>query len=209
MRKARNNPEKSNVVLITDDRIASLDALGFDWTAGRGEKAAKKSFERQRIEDLRAYKEKHGHIRVKQSEDKSLHKFCSKMRHARTIPEKSNRTLTGERIASLDALGFDWAVKEQAATKSFEQRIEDLQAYKEKNGHANVKKSEDKSLYGFCQHMRQARNNPRKSKNMLIDEERIASLDALGFTWSAGREEKAATKSFAQRLEDLQGRTGM
>ena len=203
MRKARNNPEKSNVVLITDDRIASLDALGFDWTAGRGEKAAKKSFE-QRIEDIRAYKEKHGHIRVKQSEDKSLHKFCSKMRHACTIPEKSNRTLTGERIASLDALGFDWAVKEQAATKSFEQRIEDLQAYKEKNGHANVKKSEDKSLYGFCQHMRQARNNPRKSKNMLIDEERIASLDAL-----VKREEKAATKSFAQRLEDLQGRTGM
>ena len=52
-------------------------------------------------------------------------------------------------VAILDTLGFDWGVKEQVVKKSFEQRIEDLQAYKEKNGHANVKGSEDKSLMAF------------------------------------------------------------
>ena len=71
-----------------------------------------KSFE-QRIEDLTAYNEKHGHIRVKQSEDKSLYGFCCNVRCARNNPMKSKVIMTDDRIASLDALGFDWAVIER------------------------------------------------------------------------------------------------
>ena len=65
----------------------------------------------KRIEALREYKEKHGHVNVKGSEDKSLYGFCQKIRYARKHPEKSDRALTNERIASLDALGFDWSVQ--------------------------------------------------------------------------------------------------
>ena len=60
--------------------------------------------------------------------------------------------------------------------------LDDLRAYKEKNGHVIVKRSEDKSLYGFCSNMRQARNNPDKSTRALTDD-CITSLDALGFVW--------------------------
>ena len=81
-------------------------------------------------------------------------------------------------------LGFDWGSNKKQIT--FEQRLEDLEAYKEEHGHINVKESEDKSLYGFCKHIRNARNHPGKSKT-LINEERIASLDALGFKWSIER----------------------
>ena len=95
------------------------------------------------------------------------------MRQARKNPEKYNRTLTVDGIASLDALGFNWSVTEQA--KIFAKRVDDLRAYKEKHGHINVKKSEKKSLHNFCNHMRQARKHPEKS-TMLINEERIASL---------------------------------
>ena len=105
------------------------------------------------------------------------------MRKARKNPEAGRRKLTTKDIASLDAVGFVWTVKEQAAKKSFEQRIADLKAYKEKHGHVNVKQSEDKSLYKFCNDMRRARNHPEKS-TMLINEERIASLVHLGFNWS-------------------------
>ena len=184
-RQARSNPEKSNMVL-NDDRIASLDALGFDWSAI--ERAAKISFA-QRVEDLRAYKEKHGHVKVKKREDKSLHNFCRHMRQARNKPEKYNRTLTVDGIASLDALGFNWSVTEQA--KIFAKRIDDLRAYKEKHGHINVKKSEKKTLHNFCNHMRQARKHPEKS-TMIINEERIASLDTLGFEWNTNSD----TRSF-------------
>jgi len=188
MRRARKNPEKATSVL-TDDRMASLDALGFNWTVK--EQVAKKSFE-QRVEDLRAYKEEHGHTNVKEREDKSLHNFCYNIRYARKHPDARGIKLNADRIQCVDALGFDWSIKErkgtagpreQAARKSFEQRIEDLRAYKEEHGHVNVTGNEDKSLYLFCSNMRQARNNPGKSNNMLIDEERISSLDALGFDW--------------------------
>ena len=109
-----------------------------------------KSFS-QRMDDLQAYKEKHGHINVKEKEDKSLNKFCQHMRYARKHPEKADRIINDDRIASLNALGFDWTVKEQVAKKSFEQRMEDLRLYKEKHRHINVKKSEDRSLYrDFC-----------------------------------------------------------
>ena len=247
-RHARKNPGKSNKMLINEERIASLDALGFTW---RGEKAATKSFEQhmkagskvtaiggsgnqplaivdwvgskrvkvkgssgrtstlyiteirpysslaeqtqkkknksfvQRIEDLQAYKAKNGHVNVKKSKDKSLYTFCRDMRHAHNNPGKSTVALTDDRIASLDALGFDWSVRprEQAAKKSFEQRIEDLQAYKEKHGHLNVKHNDDKSLHHFCKNMRHAQNNPEKS-TVALTVDRIATLDALGFEWS-------------------------
>ena len=145
----------------------------------------------QRIESLREYKEKHGHVNVKASEDKSLYGFCMKMRQARNNPEKSDRALTDDRIASLDALGFDWAVRRRGA-KSFEQRIEELRVYKERHGHTNVKGCDDKSLYQFCIHVRRARKHPEKSTLVLTDD-KIASLDALGFDWS-----NSGKKSFAQ-----------
>ena len=66
-----------------------------------------KSFE-QRMDDLRAYKEKHGHVNVKKSDDSSLYEFFSQVRRARKNPEKSTVALTDDRIEGLDALGFDW-----------------------------------------------------------------------------------------------------
>ena len=68
MRRARNNPEKSTVAL-TDERIAILDSLGFDWSVRQREQATKKSFE-QRTKDLQRYKEKYGHVNVSPKEDK-------------------------------------------------------------------------------------------------------------------------------------------
>ena len=99
-----------------------------------------KSFE-QRIEDLQSYKEKHGHTNVKEKEYRSLYLFCSNYRHARNNPGKDRVAvrIDEERIASLDAMGFVWNMKELVAKKSFfEERVEDLRAYKEKHGHTNV-----------------------------------------------------------------------
>ena len=61
----------------------------------------------QRIEDLRAYKETHGHINVKEKEDKSLYKFGQNIRYGYNNPGK-RVALTDDQIASLDALGFEW-----------------------------------------------------------------------------------------------------
>lgn len=46
-------------------------------------------------------------------------------------------TLTDNRIASLNALGFDW--NPDTKKKLFEQRIEELQSYKKKHGQSDIK----------------------------------------------------------------------
>ena len=196
---------------MDEKRIASLDAVGFDWRLNSTRvKYDSKSFEEriedlksykekhdstraeynpksfeERIEDLKAYKEKHGHLNVGRNEDKRLVGWCSSMRYGRKNPEKSHKKLDEERIASLDALGFDWrlnSTRVKCNSKSFEERIEDLKSYKEKHGHLNVRINADKSLAAWCSNMRYGRKSPKKS-TIKLDEERMASLDALGFDW--------------------------
>jgi len=178
---------------LTEDRIASLNAVGFDWTVK--EKVATISFE-QRLEDLKTYKLKHGHLNVRKEEDPSLYNFCNSMKTARNNPSGTRANVSEERIASLDAIGFEWAVKENKRT-SFQQRLDELKAYKMEHGHLRVRKEDDPSLYNFCINIRNSRN---KSDRMKVTEERIASLDAIGFEWVAKETKKV---SFHQRLDDL------
>ena len=53
-----------------------------NWTSWALKGGKKKSFE-ERIEELAAFKEKHGHVRVVVKHDKSLAKFCVNMRSDR------------------------------------------------------------------------------------------------------------------------------
>jgi len=101
-----------------------------------------------RMEDLKWFKETHGHANVTIHEDKSLGQFCNKMRHTRKNPGNGNQ-LTNERIAAFDAMGFNWTSQEYV-TRSFDERVKDLKEYKRTNGHLNVKRHEDNSLYHLC-----------------------------------------------------------
>jgi len=147
-----------------------LDELGFYWGGER------KSME-ERIEELKAFKAKHGHVRVTAKQDKSLHGFCEKMRCTRR-GSRTTMALTEVRIKVLDDLGFDWRGKK----KSFEERIEELKAFEEKHGNGRVTVKLDKSLYGFCRAMRTARRGKGSAKT-LFTEDRIKALDELGFDW--------------------------
>ena len=95
--------------------------------------------------------------------------------------------------------------KKKRILKSFEQRIADLREYKEMNGHVNVKYKDDKSLYDFCYNIRKVRKNPEKStdRKLALTDDRIASLDALGFEWS-----DSGTKSLFEQRKHLLCSTG-
>jgi len=156
-----------------------LDELGFYW----GDKTKAKSFGERiedRIEELKAFKEKHGHVRVTVKQDKSLATFCKNMRAARRGTVK--RTVTDNIIKALDELSFDWdkKTKSDKAKKSLEERITDLKAFKETHGHVRVTFKQDKSLHGFCAGMQASR---RGTGTMAITEDRMKSLDKLGFEW--------------------------
>jgi hypothetical protein len=134
-----------------------------------------------RMEDLKRFKETHGHANVTIREDKSLGQFCNKMRHTRKNPG-NGKQLTNERIAALDAMGFNWTSQEYV-TRSFDERIEDLEEYKQMHGHLSVNRHEDNSLYQFCAHVRHSLKQPEKNGTIKLTGERISRLDAFGFEW--------------------------
>jgi hypothetical protein len=140
-----------------------------------------------RMEDLKLFKEKHGHVNVSIPVDKSLAQFCVQTRYTHNNPGKCKRKkLTIENIARLDALGFNWMLKEYVM-RSFDERIEDLEKYKRTHGHLSLKKHEDSSLYQFCAGVRHSLLHDEKYGKRKLTVERIARLDAIGFEWTTPR----------------------
>jgi len=123
-----------------------------------------------RMEDLKRFKETHGHANVTIREDKSLYQFCASVRNARKTGKGTK--LTDERIAAFDAMGFNWT-SQVYVTRSFDERIEDLKEYKRTHGHLNMKIHEDSSLNQFCADVRHSLKQFEKD-----------GLDALGFEWT-------------------------
>ena len=102
-RHVRSARKGTGEMKLTTDGIAALDAIGFDWNPRQ-----KQISFIDRVEALREYKEKNGHISVREKDDRSLYKWCSDFRSARRNPETCKRKVTADRIAALDAIGFDW-----------------------------------------------------------------------------------------------------
>jgi hypothetical protein len=95
------------------------------------------------------------------------------MKDCPEITKKSKgKQLTNERIAAFDAIGFIWTSQEYV-TRSFDERIEDLEEHKQMRGHVNVKIHEDNSLSQFCAQVRHARNKVVKDGARKLIEERI------------------------------------
>jgi len=141
-----------------------------------------------RIQDLKDFRETFGHCRVKQSfeDNLPLGRFVSKMRAYKIQIKKGIYTgsvLTTARIKELDDLGFEWTARAFERRSTFEQRIEQLKAFRYVHGHLRITGALDMQLSTFCRHMRQARRKPT-SRGMHINEERIKALDEIGFDWS-------------------------
>ena len=101
----------------------------------------------------------------------------------RSIKKSKGKQLTNERIAAFDAIGFIWTSQEYV-TRSFDERIEDLEEYKQTHGHVNVKRNEDISLNQFCADVRHSLKQFEKDGTRKLTEEHMARLDALGFKWT-------------------------
>jgi hypothetical protein len=197
--RSKNKPSEGKIKL-SQKRITSLDAIGFDWKMKADNSKKKRSFQNH-VDDLKAYKARHGHLNVCRVIDKSLYQWCANMRSAPRNPEKHIITLTADRIAALDAIGFDWRSESQKI--SFQNRLEQLQAYRAQHGHINVKLTDNKSIHYFCKNMRDARMNPKKTQRKLTTE-RIAALDGIGFDWKIGTAcVREKTISFHDRVKAL------
>ena len=95
---------------LTEDRIRRLEAIGFKWMLDA-------SFD-QRIEELKGFKEKHGHCDLNSSSKakKSLGIWSDRMRYAHR--GKRTMKLTEDRIRRLEEIGFKWILLKAKTKKT-------------------------------------------------------------------------------------------
>src|SRR5262249_14092792 len=113
-----------------------------------------------------------GHCRVTQKHNEngfSLGRWASKQRHKR-------ESLSPERKARLDALGFVWDV----LAAQWEEGFSYLKVFKRREGHCRVPDKYKENAYRLGQWVA----NERQHQNQNKDAERKARLDALGFDWN-------------------------
>ena len=170
---------------LSAERIARLDALGFEWgELHRPSPLHAENLTRrwdENYQQLRQFKERHGHCRVptRWPENPALAKWVM---HQRT--HHNHDRLPPERKARLEELGFTWRSENVWRKGRWERRFRELLAFKERFGHTRVPAQwkEDRGLGHWHYNQRHFR---RKGQ---LSAERIARLDALGFEWEEGQQ---------------------
>lgn len=198
---------------MDEERIALLEAQGFCWTFGRGMSSRKRDNAKpatswlERFEELKAYKQQHGHcnVPVKHEENPKLGYWVSNQRSQYTLFQKERLEgnfedpavggMTEERIAMLEQIGFSWVAPLKDHSGKWNERLEDLKEYKREYGHCSVAYNytghprlvgwikNQRQQYRHYQNAKEKGETDPRSKGM--NEQRIAILEALGFTWTA------------------------
>jgi hypothetical protein len=144
-----------------------------------------KSFD-DRLNDLMAFKAKYGHCDVFRTEENiSLAKWCSGLRGSYKKMQNNHKPktkLSDAQIQRLNDAGFKWSLK-----PGFDERFNDLMAFKAKYGHCDVStKGENASLGQWCSQLRvsykKIKNNQKPS--IKLSDGQIRRLNDAGFKWS-------------------------
>jgi hypothetical protein len=186
---------------LSDDDIQRLERLGFEWSLRAYEE---RFFFNDRVKDLQAFKEEHGHCNVPISKSdknikyQALGRWCSKMRQSyKKIKQGGSphsKLLSDANIQRLERMGFDFSSRAHEDKISFDDRMKDLQAFKEEHGHCNVPKSKSdkntkyQSLGFWCSNIRQMYNKIKQGQTppntCKLSDANIQRLEAVGFKWN-------------------------
>jgi hypothetical protein len=180
IRNAKRHPNANYGRNFKEKHFKAFDELGFVWNPKK--EGDEKSFD-YRIQQLKAFKEKYGHLRPTKKHDTNLAHFVANIRKARRNPERAIR-VTDDRIKALDAIGFEWEPKPTQGDMNFWSHIEKLRAFKKEHGHSLVTHKHDKKLAVFCNNMRVAKRGSVTTRR--LTSERIKALDDLDFIWEPG-----------------------
>jgi Helicase associated domain. len=136
-----------------------------------------------RFEELRLYKEQHGHCNVPQVYERGLGTWVSQQR-AQFKRFKSGKTssMTTRRQQQLEKLGFVWSLRKR---HSWGERYNELKAFSDANdGSCDVQNEGDfKALWTWCQKQRAAYRKSAEGKGPVIPKERVLKMEQIGFNW--------------------------
>jgi hypothetical protein len=174
---------------LDSTQIARLDELGFDWSPQHGGVSSDDEGWGKMLEALRIFKNQHGHCRVpgQWSSNPKLANWVATQRRF-----KKHGELKAERIAALDAIGFEWILERRGtlpllnqrgnmltAAQAWDAMFLELQEYKHGNGNCLVPQGwkGNRKLADWVSEQRVANNKGR------LDAERCRRLEGLGFDW--------------------------
>jgi len=160
-----------------------------------GSEQAKKRNKRytwdERYEQLKAFKRHFGHTRVPGKGDWSqLQQWLYNNKRCKNGPYHSRPQLTREQIEKLDEIGIDWSLLQLMSSRaacpgvaSWNERFEQLKAFKKEYGHTRVPTSAEwENLYKWLYKQRRRRNGPWYGGSQL-SQQQIDKLDELDINW--------------------------
>ena len=175
----------------------------------------------KRLDELKEFKAEHGHANItcglsRSGTRKALYTWVGFQRSRRkALPGRylNKRIMTQAEIDALDAIGFDWEVRERDYTsvtrpETFWKTLELLKQYKTKHGHTNVQfdpSGQNTVLYNFVHRQRERRKalpNRYLGGRVMVQAE-IDALDAIGFEWTPPTVERTPQNSFWERIQEL------
>ena len=189
--KNYKNGKNSTGASITEERIAQLNAIGFEWSL---QETPDSTAWQHKFALLCAFRDKNGHCRVPFNfvvDSDLLGVWVSRQRHY-FKKYKDGKTgkdawITEERIAQLDAIGFEWILTEKM--DAWQHKFECLRTFQLENGHCLVPTGyevDSVKLGYWVFHQRQFYKNymrGKKGKCASITDERISQLNSIGFEW--------------------------
>ena len=95
-RAAKKKYEAGSKTAMTNEKLQHLSDMGFEWSV---KKERDDAMWNQRFEELREFKDEHGHCRVPQGSGK----FGTWVKHLRSTAKGPK---CSEKIAKLEAIGF-------------------------------------------------------------------------------------------------------
>jgi hypothetical protein len=180
---------------ITEERISQLNSIGFE----RRPTGLLKDdcLWQHKFELLCAFQRKSGHCRVPQSYTVDSVRLGLWVKHQRHFYQNYKRgmkrkgtSITEERIAQLNSIGFEWKLRAPPKDDStWQHKFERLCAFQRENGHCRVPKgyTVDSVRLGVWvsrqRYYYQNYKNGMKGEGASITEERITQLTSIGFDW--------------------------
>jgi len=168
---------------LTDARIVELESIGFEWQV-RGYKGGTW---KKRIQELNEFREKNGHCQVPQgyAPNPSLGPWVSNQRTSYKHKQEDKKSkMTDARIVELESVGFEWQVRGYKG-ETWKKRIQELNEFREKNGHCRVPYSyaPNPSLAKWVKNQRAVYKRKQEGKKSSLTDARIVELESIGFEW--------------------------
>lgn len=177
--------------ILSQERIARLDRMGFSWNSliqmehpsgsfAKHVKVLNENWNR-RFTELAGFIKQHGHCRIPTQAPRWAFLYHWILRQRK---QGCAGVMPARRRARLESIGFPWDVINSA----WERKFEMLLAYRKRFGHCAppVKWRENPPLGLWVHHQRDRRRRGNLPK------ERIARLNAIGFEWGRPRLMKRA-----------------